>query len=47
MDVFTNNKLSGFAKIVVVNLLYKDLPRLVLVVCAKYNCFDAKWVRLQ
>jgi hypothetical protein len=45
MDAFTNNKLSGFARIVVVNPLHKDLPRLVLVVCATCNCFDAKWVR--
>jgi hypothetical protein len=47
MDAFTNNKLSGFARIVVVNLLHRDLHRLVLVVCATCNCFDAEWVRPQ
>jgi hypothetical protein len=36
MDAFTNNKLSGFVRIVVVNPLHQDLHRLVLV-----------WVRRQ
>jgi hypothetical protein len=47
MDAFTNNKLSGFVRIVVVNPLHQDLHRLVLVVCAICNCFDAEWVRRQ
>ena len=41
VDAFRNNKLSGFARIVVVNPLNESLPRLVLVVCTAYNCFDA------
>jgi hypothetical protein len=45
MDALTNNKLSGFARIVVVNSLHKDLHRLVLLVCATCNCFDAECVR--
>ena len=47
MDAFTNNKLSGFAQIVMVNPLHVDLPRLVSVVCIICNCFDGVWIRWQ
>ena len=47
VDAFRNNKLDGFARIVVVNPLHESLPRLVLVVCTTCNCFDASWVRHQ
>lgn len=45
MDAFMNNKLSGFARIVVVNPYHKGLPRLVLVVCTTCNYFDVEWIR--
>jgi hypothetical protein len=47
VDCFRNNKLERYAQVVIVNPLRDKLPRLVLVVCATYNCFDSKWVRGQ
>ena len=41
IDAFKNNKLDGFARIVVVNPLHESLPRLVLVVYTTCNYFDA------
>ena len=47
VDALRNNKLGGFARIVVVNPLHESLLRLVLDVCSTCNFFDASWVRRQ
>lgn len=38
LDSFRNNKVEGFAQVVVVNSMHDKLPRLVLVACCTYNC---------
>ena len=47
VDSFTNNRVGGFARVVMVNPLHQSLPRLVLVVNCTCNCFNAGWVRRQ
>jgi hypothetical protein len=41
MDAFKNNRMGGFARVIMVNPLHEKLPRLVLAVCCTCNCFDA------
>ena len=45
LDHFRTNKMGGFARVIVVNLLHEKLPCLVLEICCTCNCFDASWVR--
>jgi len=47
LESFSNNKVGSFACVVVVNLLYKKLPYLVLVVYCICNCFNSAWIRNQ
>ena len=47
VDSFRNDRVGGFARVVMVNPLHQSLPRLVLVVNCTCNCFDAAWVRRQ
>jgi len=47
VDSFRTCKVGGFARVIVVNLLHKKLPRLGLVACCTCCCFDAGWVRSQ
>ena len=47
VDSFKQNKVGGFARVIVVNPLHEKLPRLVLVACCTCGCFDASWVRAQ
>jgi hypothetical protein len=44
LDVFKNNKMGSFARVIVVNPLHDKLPRLVLVVCC--TCNKAVFVKL-
>ena len=47
LESFRFDKVRGFARVIVVNLLHGELPRLVLVVCCTCNCFDSTLVRKQ
>lgn len=47
VDSFRNNKVGGFARVIVVNPMHSELPRLVLVACCTCNSFDSAWVRRQ
>jgi hypothetical protein len=47
VDAFRNDKIGGFARVVMVSPLHEKLPRLVLCVCCSCNCFDSVWVREQ
>jgi hypothetical protein len=45
VDIFCTNRVGALARVVMVNLLHQNLPRLVLVVMCICNCFDVPWVR--
>lgn len=45
--MFCNNKMGGFACVIVNNPLHANLHRPVLVVCATCNCFDVAYVHSQ
>ena len=47
MDVFGNDKVGGFAQVIMVCLLHAKLPRLVLSVTYTCGCFDSIWVGSQ
>lgn len=47
VDSFRNDRVGGFARVVMVNPLHQNLPRLVLVVNCTCKYFDAAWVRRQ
>ena len=47
IDSFRTNRVGAFARVVMVNPLYRSLPRLALVVTCTCNCFDAPWMRQQ
>ncbi len=44
LKAFTNNTIASFVKVLIVNLLYGKLLKLVLVVCSTCNCFDVNWL---
>jgi hypothetical protein len=41
---FTNDKVGGFDKIIIVNSLHKKLPQLVLTTFCTYDCLYAVWI---
>jgi hypothetical protein len=47
LEAFTNNKITSFARVMIVNLLHEKLPRLVLVVHCICNYFNVNWVQQQ
>lgn len=47
IELFRDDQVGSFARVIIVNSLYDKLPCLVLVVYITYNCFKADWVRQQ
>lgn len=47
LDSFRNNKVGGFARVIVENPMHGKLLRLILVACCTCNSFDSAWVRRQ
>jgi len=47
LESFKDNKIGGFARIIVVNPMHDKLPHLVLVATCTCNCFDSAWMRQQ
>jgi hypothetical protein len=47
VDAFRNDKIGGFARVIMVSPMHEKLPRLVLSVACTCNCFDADWVKKQ
>jgi hypothetical protein len=45
MEAFGNYQIAGFSRVIIVNPLHTKLPRVILVVCCTYNCFNFAWVR--
>lgn len=45
MDAFANDKVGGFARVIMVCPMHLKLPRLVLSVLCTCGCFDSAWVR--
>ena len=44
LESFANNWITSFARVLIVNLSHKKLPKLILVVCCTCNCFDVLWI---